>query len=48
MKWTGSVKLLGVHIDDDKLCKSAGKEQNTLALLNSFLDLKETEVLVKF
>ena len=48
MKWTASVKLLGVHIDDNKLCKSARKEQNTPALLNSFLGLKETEVLVKF
>ena len=51
---TSSVKLLGVHIDDKlnfnehitKTCKSARNQLNALIRLNSFLGLKEKEVLV--
>ena len=47
-----SVKLLGVHIDDNlsfnvdinKICKSAGNHLNALIRLKSFLGLTEREV----
>ena len=55
IKSTSSVKPLGVNIDDklnfrhhiNRLCKSAGNQQNAAIRLKSFLGLKEREVLVK-
>ena len=54
LKWTSSVKLLGVHIDNklnfnhhiNKLCVSAGNQLNALTRLRSFFGLKERVVLV--
>ena len=56
IKSTSSVKLLGVHIDDElnfnhhinKLCKSAGNQLNALTRLKSFLGLKESGVSQQF
>ena len=53
-KSTSSVKLLGIHIDDElnfdhyinKLYISAGNQLHALTLLKSFLDLKERVGLV--
>ena len=49
MKKLNRLKLLGVHFDDklnfnhhiNKLCKSAGNQQNALTRVKSFLGLKE-------
>ena len=54
MKKLNRLKLLGVHFDDklnfnhhiNKLCKSAGNQQNALTRVKSFLGLKEREILV--